>query len=132
MAIPAAAVTACCSAMPTSTNRSGNRASNGSRPVGPGIAAVMATIRGIGLGVDQQGPGEGVGVGGDRHVRGDVGATNRQRGVLQYRPGGSSSHGRRVRRVRRWAGNWGGLDLDVVEALDVVLLGRRVARGPSG
>ena len=45
MAMPAAAVTACCSAMPTSTNRSGNRASNGSRPVGPGMAAVMATIR---------------------------------------------------------------------------------------
>ena len=46
MAMPAAEVTACCSAMPTSTNRSGKRASKGSRPVGPGIAAVMATIRG--------------------------------------------------------------------------------------
>ena len=43
MDIPAAAVTACCSAIPTSMNRSGNRASKGSRPVGPGMAAVMAT-----------------------------------------------------------------------------------------
>jgi len=46
MAIPAAAVTACCSAMPTSTNRSGKRSWNARSPVGPGIAAVMATIRG--------------------------------------------------------------------------------------
>ena len=46
MAMPAAAVTACCSAIPTSVKRSGKRASNGSRPVGPGMAAVMATIRG--------------------------------------------------------------------------------------
>ena len=46
MAMPAAAVTACCSAMPTSRNRSGNSAWNGSRPVGPGIAAVMATTSG--------------------------------------------------------------------------------------
>ena len=46
MAMPAAAVTACCSAMPTSTKRSGNRASKGSRPVGPGMAAVIATILG--------------------------------------------------------------------------------------
>ena len=46
MAMPAAAVTACCSAMPTSTKRSGNRASKGRSPVGPAMAAVMATIRG--------------------------------------------------------------------------------------
>ena len=46
MAIPAAEVTACCSAMPTSKNRSGQRAGNGSSPVGPGMAAVMATIVG--------------------------------------------------------------------------------------
>ena len=46
MAMPAAAVTACCSAMPTSKQRSGKWAWNGSRPVGPGIAAVMATRRG--------------------------------------------------------------------------------------
>ena len=46
IAIPAAPVTACCSAMPTSKKRSGKRAWNGSRPVGPGIAAVTATIRG--------------------------------------------------------------------------------------
>ena len=45
--MPAAMVTACCSAIPTSWNRSGNRAWNGSRPVGPGIAAVMAWIRGV-------------------------------------------------------------------------------------
>ena len=42
MAMPAAAVTACCSAMPTSWNRSGKRRANDSKPVGPGIAAVMA------------------------------------------------------------------------------------------
>ena len=46
MAMPAAAVTACCSAIPTSMKRSGKRAWKGSRPVGPGMAAVMATIRG--------------------------------------------------------------------------------------
>ena len=45
MAMPAAPVTACCSAMPTSKKRSGKRASNGSRPVGPAIAAVIATTR---------------------------------------------------------------------------------------
>ena len=46
MAMPAAAVTACCSAMPTSTKRSGWRAWNGMSPVGPAMAAVMATTRG--------------------------------------------------------------------------------------
>ena len=46
IAMPAAAVTACCSAMPTSKKRSGKRAWKGSSPVGPGIAAVMATTRG--------------------------------------------------------------------------------------
>ena len=46
IAMPAADVTACCSAMPTSTMRSGKRSSNGSRPVEPGIAAVMATSSG--------------------------------------------------------------------------------------
>ena len=46
MAMPAAAVTACCSAMPTSKNRSGKRSSNGSRPVESGMAAVMATSSG--------------------------------------------------------------------------------------
>ena len=46
MAMPAAPVTACCSAMPTSKHRSGKRAWNGSRPVGPVIAAVIATTRG--------------------------------------------------------------------------------------
>ena len=34
------------SAMPTSMTRSGARASKASSPVGPGIAAVMATTRG--------------------------------------------------------------------------------------
>src|SRR5674476_147096 len=38
MAMPAAAVTACCSAMPTSKNRVGNRSWNPSRPVGPAMA----------------------------------------------------------------------------------------------
>ena len=45
IAMPAAAVTACCSAMPTSKKRSGKRSWNGSRPVGPAIAAVIATMR---------------------------------------------------------------------------------------
>lgn len=44
--MPAAAVTACCSAMPTSTKRSGKRSWNGSSPVEPGMAAVMATSSG--------------------------------------------------------------------------------------
>ena len=44
--MPAAAVTACCSAMPTSKQRSGKRSANGSRPVEPGMPAVMATISG--------------------------------------------------------------------------------------
>ena len=46
MAIPAAEVTACCSAIPTSNARSGNRSANGSRPVLSGIAAVNATSSG--------------------------------------------------------------------------------------
>ncbi len=46
MAMPVAAVTACCSAMPTSIKRSGKRSPNGSRPVEPGMAAVMATTSG--------------------------------------------------------------------------------------
>ena len=46
MAMPAAAVTACCSAMPTSKQRSGNRSANGSSPVEPGMPAVRATISG--------------------------------------------------------------------------------------
>ena len=46
MAMPAADVTSCCSAMPTSKNRSGKRAWKESSPVGPGMAAVSATIRG--------------------------------------------------------------------------------------
>ena len=41
---PAAKVTACCSAMPTSKVRSGNSLPNRSSPVPDGIAAVMATI----------------------------------------------------------------------------------------
>ena len=44
--MPAAAVTACCSAMPTSKQRSGKRSANGSRPVEPGMPAVRATISG--------------------------------------------------------------------------------------
>ena len=46
MAIPAAEVTACCSAMPTSNMRSPKRSPNGSRPVESGMAAVMATSSG--------------------------------------------------------------------------------------
>ena len=46
MAMPAAALTACCSAIPTSKKRSGYRSRNGMSPVGPGMAAVMATISG--------------------------------------------------------------------------------------
>ena len=40
---PAAKVTACCSAMPTSNMRSGNFSATLSRPVPDGIAAVIAT-----------------------------------------------------------------------------------------
>ena len=46
IAMPEAAVTACCSAMPTSKNRSGNRSLNGNSPVESGIAAVSATTSG--------------------------------------------------------------------------------------
>ncbi|SKS55043.1 Uncharacterised protein [Mycobacteroides abscessus subsp. abscessus] len=44
MASPAAEVTACCSAIPTSNSRSGKRSPNLLSPVGPGMAAVIATI----------------------------------------------------------------------------------------
>ena len=49
--MPAAPVTACCSAMPTSKKRSGKRVWNGISPVGPGIAAVIATTRESSLGL---------------------------------------------------------------------------------
>ena len=42
MAMPAAEVTACCSAMPTSKRRSGNRSPKGNSPVESGIAAANA------------------------------------------------------------------------------------------
>ncbi len=45
VAMPAAKVTACCSAIPTSKVRSGKRLANRSSPVPDGIAAVTATIR---------------------------------------------------------------------------------------
>ena len=45
-ASPAAKVTACCSAMPTSKARSGKRAPNASTPVPEGMAAVMAQTAG--------------------------------------------------------------------------------------
>src|ERR1700761_4127424 len=44
-AMPAAKVTACCSAMPTSKVRLGNLSPNRLRPVPDGIAAVIATMR---------------------------------------------------------------------------------------
>ncbi len=62
MAMPAAAVTACCSAMPTSKHRSGKRSAKGSRPVESGMAAVMATSSGCLLGLVDQRLGEGGGV----------------------------------------------------------------------
>ena len=46
VAMPAAKVTACCSAMPTSNVRSGKRLAKRSRPVPVGMAAVMATMAG--------------------------------------------------------------------------------------
>ena len=46
IASPAAEVSACCSAMPTSKTRSGNAVANGVSPVGPHIAAVIATTSG--------------------------------------------------------------------------------------
>ncbi|CAB4738291.1 unannotated protein [freshwater metagenome] len=42
-ASPAALVVACCSAIPTSKARFGNFSANLSKPVGPSIAAVIAT-----------------------------------------------------------------------------------------
>ncbi len=44
--MPAAEVRACCSAMPTSMQRSGYSAPNFASPVGPSMAAVMATTSG--------------------------------------------------------------------------------------
>ena len=44
MARPEADVSACCSAMPTSKNRSGWALPNFARPVGPAMAAVMAAM----------------------------------------------------------------------------------------
>ena len=46
IARPAAEVSACCSAMPTSKVRSGKRSPKAARPVGCSIAAVMATTSG--------------------------------------------------------------------------------------
>src|SRR6202043_1848800 len=48
MAMPAAEVTAVCSAIPTSKNRSGHRPANGNKPVGPGMAAPPPTTAGQG------------------------------------------------------------------------------------
>ena len=45
VAMPAAKVTACCSAMPTSKQRFGNFLANMSRLVPDGIAALIATMR---------------------------------------------------------------------------------------
>jgi len=45
VAMPAAKVTACCSAMPTSKLRRGNFLAKASSPVPEGIAAFTATIR---------------------------------------------------------------------------------------
>ena len=44
VARPAAIVTACCSAIPTSKNLLGNKCLNSKRPVPDAIAAVIATI----------------------------------------------------------------------------------------
>ncbi len=54
VARPAAKVTACCSAMPTSKQRSGKRLREQSRPVPDGIAAVMATIASSRAGLGDQ------------------------------------------------------------------------------
>ena len=45
LAMPAAMVTACSSAMPTSKNLSGKRSANSLSPVPDGIAAVIAAMR---------------------------------------------------------------------------------------
>ena len=60
--MPAAKVTACCSAMPTSKLRLGNFLANASSPVPDGIAALIATMRLIGLGLGDQRVGEDLGV----------------------------------------------------------------------
>ena len=100
MAIPAAAVTSCCSAMPTSMKRSGERASKGRSPVGPGHRSGERHDPVVVLGRGEQRPGEGVGVGGRLDVA-------------------------RLVHVRDRGGR--PADLVVVEALDLVLLGGCVA-----
>ena len=129
MAMPAAEVTSCCSAMPTSKKRSGKRAWKGSSPVGPGMAAVSATIRSSSSAAVEQGPGEGLGVGGR------PGAASRG-----PRPRGGARRGTppasapaepptaapaELPTVLLEGDRLGGLD--VVQALDVVLFGRGVA-----
>ena len=77
--MPAAPVTACCSAMPTSKKRSGKRSWNGMSPVGPGIAAVIATSSRVGFGLLDDRLGEGLGVaGGHRLRRADGGVEHRR------------------------------------------------------
>ena len=59
---PAAKVTACCSAMPTSKVRSGNASPNRSSPVPDGMAAVIATMLSSCLRFLDQAVGEHLGV----------------------------------------------------------------------
>ena len=70
---PAAEVTACCSAIPTSKQRSGNVCSNSANPVGPSIATGDGHDIGVGpadlhhLGSECAGPGGATA--GHRHTR---------------------------------------------------------------
>ncbi len=78
---------------------------------------------GIGLGVAQQRPGEGVGVGGHRQVAATADRPPSRQPVRRGHGAGSGA----VHRHRRAGTRASGRHLDVVQALDVVLLGRRVA-----
>ena len=69
MAMPAAAVTACCSAMPTSKKRSGKRSSNGSRPVESGHGRGDGDELGSCLGLLDDRLGEGLRVAGRHRLR---------------------------------------------------------------
>ena len=68
--------------MPTSKKRSGKRAWNGSSPVGPAIAAVIATIAVVGLGLLDDRLGERLRVAG-RHGLGRAGQRVEHRGVVE-------------------------------------------------
>ena len=82
IAMPAAPVTACCSAMPTSKKRSGKRAWNGSRPVGPGHRRGDRDDAVVGLGLLDDRLGERLRVAGG-HRLGRTDQRVEDRGVVE-------------------------------------------------